>query len=1392
MAFKVHIVFLSIICLLLSINTSTFSQYGDIRFEHLTTNDGLSNGIILCIYQDSMGFIWVGTENGLHRYDGYNFKIFQSSVKNSSSLSHNIVQAILEDDSKNLWIGTLGGGLDRLNMTTERFTNIKNIIADSSSLSDNNVLAIIQDQSRNLWVGTYAGGLNKIIFDNEIGALRTIIHYKPKINDSTSLSGLTVNSISEDKSKNIWIGTNNGLSKYSRENDSFINYKHDFYDRTSISSNEVLSIYEDRAGDLWIGTNGGGLNKVMRDGIDQTSIKFAHFKNIPSDPTSVSDNSIFSICEDNSDFLWLGTLNGVNIFDKTNRMFTSHRNNPDDLKSLSGNLIYSICEDNSGIIWLGTYNGPGINKFDRIKEQFNPYHHYLKKPLNMKIKNVFQMIEDRSGTLWFGTYNGMYKIDRKNDLCVNYLHDPNDHQSISNNKVGTICEDRSGKLWIGTHGGGLNVFDKSTEAFIHYKYDPNDPHSLSSDIVQYVFEDKSGTIWICTYGGGFNKFDQENRKFIRYTNDPVNPVSLIDNRPRYMYEDRQGNFWIGNWSKGLSKFDSERELFTHYNNIPQDSTSISGSLVYSIYEDISGNLWIASDGGLNKFDREKETFNHYRVEDGLPDETIFGMLEDDNSNLWLSTNKGLCRFNPVNETFRNYDANDGLQGNEFNPRAYFKTKTGELIFGGVNGFNLFHPDSIKDNYFVPPVVFSDFQLFNESVPVGFYEKMGRTVLSNSIAETSELKLTYEEKIFSFEFAALDFHAPQKNKYAYIMEGFEESWNYTSADRRLVTYTNLDPGEYTFRVKASNNHGIWNEEGASLKIIILPPWWATTWAYIIYALIIISIIYFTWKLQLRRVKIKHEYEMSKFEAEKMHEVDEMKSKFFANISHEFRTPLTLIFGPAKDVLEETNDPEIKKSVGLIKRNATRLYRLVNQLLDLSKLEAGKMKLEVSKQNIILIIKGYVMTFTSLAERKKITLNFHTTEDSLNVYVDKDKLEKIVNNLLSNAIKFTPDGGKIDFTIEKLDKYVQIKVADSGLGIAAERLDKIFDRFYQVDGSHTRESEGTGIGLSLTKELVELHKGKIEVESEYGKGTTFRIFLPLGKEHLKPEEIVKEEIPEEKETIVDKTELISEIKEKTDVDVLLNTDKPLLLIVEDNFDVRKYIISHLEREYRILESANGEYGLQEAFMHIPDLIISDVMMPKMDGFKLCAKLKTDERTSHIPVLLLTAKAAKQDKLNGLEIGADDYIMKPFETDELKARIKNLLEQRRKLREHFKKEGLVELDDKEITSLDRKFLENVIQIINKNISDVSFNVERLADEISMSRRNLDRKLIALVGESPSDLIKRIRLTRASKLLTIKFGNISEIALEVGFSNPANFSNSFREQFGITPSDYQQSYLK
>lgn len=756
------------------------------------------------------------------------------------------------------------------------------------------------------------------------------------------------------------------------------------------------------------------------------------------------------------------------------------------------------------------------------------------------------------------------------------------------------------------------------------------------------------------------------------------------------------------------------------------------------------------------------------------------MTSDDNGDLWIVTDNYLLRYNSKTNSFRKFGKADGLDMDEFYIHLCCKSTSGKMFFGGNKGIVTFFPDEIKDNPFPPDVVITNLSLFNRPKEKFEFEK--------DITELKVVELSYSQNDLHLEFVALHYSYPANNQYKYKLENFDNNW-IDAGTQRNATYTNLDPGEYEFKVIASNCDGIWNETGTSIKIIINPPIWATTWAYLLYALLTLALIYFFWKLNLRRIKAKHEYEMSKFEAEKLHEVDEMKSRFFANISHEFRTPLTLILGPAKDIIEKSKDNEAKQNAGLIKRSANRLFGLVNQLLDLSKLEAGKMKLETREIDIIPLLKGLVLSFSSLAERKKITLSFNTTEEKINVYLDRDKIEKIINNLLSNAFKFTPEGGKIDFTVTKQTNTLELRISDSGKGIAKDHLDKIFDRFYQIDRSYTREQEGTGIGLALTKELVELHKGKIKVESEEGKGTTFIVRIPLGRDHLKPEEIVGEKTETLVQTPKEDFELVTETtnrKEKTDIDLLLETDKPLLLVVEDNSDVRKYIISHLEENYRIQEAVDGEDGLKEAFNHIPDLIISDVMMPKMDGFELCNKLKTDERTSHIPIIMLTAKATSQDKISGYETGADDYIMKPFDAAELKVRIKNLIEIRRRLQEKFTKaDFVIKRGDIKINSLDEKFIGKLMIIIEKHIAEENFTIEEFESEIAMSKSQIYRKLKALTGKSPSRFVRSVRLLKAKKMISEHQATIAEIAYSTGFGSPAYFTRCFKEEFGYSPSE-------
>ena len=1366
---------------LILLTSFIYTQSSKIKFEHLSMEHGLSHKGVFGIIQDQNGFMWFGTFDGLYKYDGYSYTVYKNDPQDLQSLSDNRISSIIEDQTGVLWVGSYGGGLDKFDRDKETFTRYQHNPNDSNSLSENGIITLCEDRAGVLWIGTY-GALNK--FDRE---KETFTHYKHNPSDPQSIGINEVLTIYEDRKGVLWIGTNGGgLNKFDREKETFTHYKHDPSDINSLGNNRVHSIYEDQSGVMWIGTNNGGLNKF-----DREKETFIHYTHDPNNSNSISSNFVGDIFEDRLGILWIGTNDGgLNKYDREKGIFTHYKHDPNDPQSLSDNRVLSFCKDKSGILWIGTNVGP--NKVVKGKESFIHYNHDPSNPQSLSNNSVYSIYEDQFGVVWVATFGGgLNRFDRGNDSFTHYKHDSNNPKSLSDNRVLSIIEDSFGMLWIGTIGGGLNKFERDKEIFTHYRYNPNDPNSLSEDEVITIYEDRLGVLWVGTDQKGLNRFNRAKDSFTRFKHDPNDPQSLSGDEVLVIFEDRSGILWIGTSRNGLNKFDREKETFTYYKHKTNNLNSLSYNSVGVIYEDKTGVLWIGTyGGGLNKFDPDTETFQRFGEKDGLPDNVIYGILEDDAGNLWLSTTNGLSKFNPKTKILKNYNIKDGLQNNQFEQNAYLKSRTGEFYFGGINGLNIFHPDSIKDNSNIPPIFVTDFQIFNKSVKVGLDRLNDRTILSKTITEIEEIELTHEDYVFSFEFVALDYTNPIKNKFAYMMEGFDEDWIYTNTNQRFATYTNLDPGEYTFRVRGSNNDGIWNEEGVSITVTILPPWWATNWAYLIYALVILSIVYFTWKLQLKRIKIKHDYEMSKFEAKKLHEVDEMKSRFFANISHEFRTPLTLILGPIKELINYENDSRKKEELKIVHRNADRLCGLVNQLLDLSKLEAGKMTLKTCEENMVPFLKGLVRSFASLAERKNITLKINSEQDEIYAYIDVDIVEKIVVNILSNAFKFTEEGKRIEVNIRIREGNLDIIISDEGIGIPKERLVNIFDRFYQVDGSHTREHEGTGIGLALTKELVELHKGKITVESEHGKGTTFTIKLPLGMDHLKPDEIC-EEMKEAEKAASALNGIITEDKKqevKSDIGLYTDTEKPLLLIVEDNLDVRNYMKGYLDKEYRILEAKDGEAGLRNSLEHIPDLIVSDVMMPKMDGFELCIKVKTDERTSHIPVILLTAKATGQDKIDGLEIGADDYIMKPFDAKELQARVKNLINQRKKIIEHLKKKQLFNISDINATSTDKKFLNKALGVIEKHISDEDFNVDRFANEIGISRVQLHRKLVAFIGHPPGDFIRIVRLNKAARLILNNFGNISEIALEVGFSNPSNFAKAFREQFGVSPTNFNK----
>ncbi len=1364
-----------------------FSQNHILKFEHLSVQDGLEQEYVLCILKDSKGFMWLGTEDGLNRYDGKRFKVYKHNPADSNSLSNNHVQAIYEDKNGNLWIGTYGGGLDKYEPATEKFVHYR-YDPIRNSISSDFILSIYEDKSGFLWIGTENGGIN--IFDR---IKNRWISYQNDPENPNSLSYNIVRAIYEDEEGIIWIGTDGGgLNKFDRETGNFTCYKHDPGNSGSLSHNFVVAIVEDKKEALWLATFGGGLEKF-----DKVNETFKHYKHNPKNLNSPAQDVLQDIALSSTepDVIWIATSNaGIDKFEIRNEKFTHYKYNPYDPRSLSSDDVSTIYEDINGLVWVGTV-GKGLSKYNHTSGKIIHYDREYDNSNSLNSNKIYPIFEDESGILWIGTNEGgLNKLDGKKGIFTHYKYQPDNLNSIVNNDLFSIIEEKPGILWIGTRGG-LSRFDSKRNQFINFKNDPENPQSLSDNIVDRLHIDRSDNLWIGT-SRGLNKIAlskvRTNPVFFHYMNDTKNFNSISGNIISEIYEDNDGFLWVGTSSNGLNKFDYRTNQFSHYKHDPHDPNSISNNSIAVVYQDKNDILWVGTlGGGLNKFNPENQTFTHFEENDGLCNNFVYGILEDDHHNLWVSTRNGLSKFNPdkVNEkgiilpsAFKNYYVEDGFQDNVYHPTSYFKNNRGEMLFGGINGFDIFHPDSLTENQNIPNIILSEFSVLNKP----FHS-------DSSITAVTKIVLPHDKNFFSFRFAALDFTNPSKNQYAYKLEGLDGNWIY-SGNVNFAGYTGVDPGEYTFRVKGSNNDGVWNKAGISIKIIILPPWWRTWWAYSFYGLLFLSTLYGLRRYELNRLSFKNQVKMDEAVLREREEMDKMKSNFFANISHEFRTPLTLILGPIKQISEKIKDNKTKNELKIIYKNAGKLLRLVNQLLDLSKVESGNMKLQTDPQNIVSVIKILVLSFSSYAERKKIKLKFDSTQEEIIAYIDKEKIEKIVTNILSNAFKFTPEGGIIELKLSNNLEYVNISIRDTGIGIPKEKISKIFDRFYQVDGTHKRDHEGTGIGLALSKELIELHKGKIKVESTEGEGSIFTISIPLGEKLYKEEEICK---PVNKENTV--YNLIPESKffeetnsEKIDANMFVETEKPILLLVEDNSDVRSYIRENMEKDYTVLEAVNGEEGLKKSIEHIPDLIISDIMMPKMDGIELCEKLKTDKITSHIPVILLTAKATSNDKIIGFETGADDYILKPFDAKELKVRIKNLINQRKKLQEHFRQKGIFDFDNGHISSIDQKFLKKTLEVINQYISDPGFSVDKLADEINLSRSQLHRKLVGIIGESPGDLTRRIRLSKAAKLVEEKFGNISEIAIEVGFNNPANFAQSFRNQFGVSPSKYKQQHSK
>lgn len=1090
-----------------------YSQKENIRFKRISIEDGLSQVSVNCILQDNKGFMWIGTRDGLNRYDGYKFKVYKYNPDDRKTISDNFVKVIYKDKEGMLWIGTNSGGINGFDPQTECFTRYMKGKNKNQGLNNNEVSCIYEDRSGIIWIATNGGGLNK--FDRETR------HFTYYTNETSGLSDNHVTCIYEDRYGMFWVGTlGYGLNLFDRTIGRFNHYIHDTNDPKSLSHNKVNCIYEDEYGDLWIGTD-NGLNIFDRNKKNFTSYQYDE-----KNSSSLSNNNVKVIYEDKSKILWIGTENGLNMFERNTRTFVRFKYDVADIHSLNHNDVLSIYEDNSGILWIGTEGG--LNKFCPNTKNFSLYVHEAENPNSLNHNDVWAIYEDRSGILWIGTYGkGLNRYDRKTGIFKFYTTENTENSTLSHDDIRTIYEDRFGVLWIGTYGGGLNEFDRRNEKFRHYRNEENNSASLSNDYVLSIYEDHSGDMWIGTSKGGLNMFDRGSERFKRYKHDEKNLKSLSHNTVRTIYEDNTGILWIGT-NDGLNKFNKEKEEFTSYHHDVDNPKSLSHNRVSAIYEDLSGNLWIGTyGGGLNNFNREKEQFRSFQERDGLSNDVIYGILEDGQGNLWMSTNMGISRFTPKTKNFKNYDVDDGLQSNEFNAGAYFRNqKTGEMFFGGVYGFNSFFPENIVDDLFIPPVCLTDFLISNISVPLK--QLNSSSPLEKPIHGTESLTLSYKQNFFSFEFAALHYASPRRNRYKYKMDEWDDEWIRADFQNRRATYTNLPAGNYIFRVIGSNKDGTWNNDGTSIKIKILPPPWKTWWACTLYILALAFIVlrFFHSKKILAKKVEKRTKELRDAQSQLVHS-EKMAGLGFlvAGVAHEINNPSsfahTSAYNLEKDIeklkkflIELAGDDADKEILNAfdekfsvlfghlasIKEGTSRISKTVSDLRTFSRMEKEEMK-------AVKLLEGLQITLnlvkTQYKEKVDFVTDFQTDPEIEGITAE---LNQVFMNLLVNACKAILEKqkrtgkeimGAITIQTMEENEYAVIRFQDTGVGMTKKVKKKMFDAFFT-----TREvGEGTGLGLFISYGIIKKHKGRFEVESEEGKGTTVTLYLPLKKKKNK---------------------------------------------------------------------------------------------------------------------------------------------------------------------------------------------------------------------------------------------------------------------------------------------------
>lgn len=1381
--------FISFFCLLCY---TSWSQEVVSKYDFISIKEGISKVGIYTIIQDDLGFIWLGTNGaGLYRYDGISYESYKYVIDDVTSLSSNFVQCSYLDNKNRLWLGT-ENGLNLYDRDNDRFKRIPNSAFKTENDVSISVRSLHEDTNGNLFIGTLDLGMFKMNLNDF-----TI----ERILSSEYLESISLNikAIQIDKSGKVYVATNRGIKEYDYKTNTlrlstFKNKDGDFF-----IQDEIESLIIDVQNNIWIGTEANGLTKAKPI---ETSNNESFLK---IDTFSFSTNKILSLADLKNGTLLCGTENdGLYHIDVNGTILNRYQASKTNSDGILSNSIWSLYLDSDERIWLGYYN-KGVSVYDKLYDKFNEIKSSSQNPNSLQHVSVTAIEQDKNDKLWIAMDGGGIDILDKQKNKFTHINTSNNetYSGLTSDYIEALLIDRTENIWAGSWDKGLFLLKKNTNKFINYTT-KNTNGGLSTNRILAIDEDLEGIIWIGSYNNGLHSFNPKTNTFTHYNFGAFLTNRLANIEVRKVIVDRNNHIWIGT-ELGLFKIekldDGELRVTPMRDKMPEKfNNHNSSSKIFSIYESADGSIWIGTRGaGMCKYDHVSDTFIWYNKLNGLVEENVNGITQSIDGNIWLAGNTGITKLNVKDNSFTNYTSNDGLLSNDYNINSAFRDKEGILYFGNFQGVDYFNPLDIKLNKNVPSLYLTEFKLFNESV----IPNQEKSPLTKVISKTDSLTLNSKQSVFTIEYSSINYTRPEKNEYAYYLEGYETSWNYVGK-KRSATYTNLDPGDYVFKLKAANNDGIWNESPLHLKITILPPWWKTVWAILSYILLFLLGIYLLNKVTQNRIKDKQLVANERNNRLLEKELNEKKLQFFTNISHEFRTPLSLIVSPLEDIIknESSNLPErIKQKHYTIHKNTNRLNRLITELLDFRKLDLKKVRIKVRELNLVSFTKDVASHFKEEAFIKNIHLSIDTDVQDIEVWADERMLEKIIFNILSNAFKITPEGGAISIDVSSKEdlvnlplandkekiKAVEIAISDTGPGLKKAQVAKIFERFYQVDNLNNTYYGGTGIGLEVVQNFVKLHKGNVKVESEIGKGTTFTVVLPAEKKYFNEDEILTETVAEtaEKKSFVPPTATEEAQKDPEEVG---NTNPRTLLIVEDNTELRNYLKNELKGQYKILLAKNGKEGLQSAKEFLPDIIMTDVIMPEMDGFMFCKHIKSDIKTSHIPLLMLTAKTQIENRMQGIENGADAYMVKPFDMSLLKLRLSQLITSRQLI---FNKYFSVisEVDNSNATSIDKEFIEKVLSYINESIGDPNLNVESLASQLNLSRSQFYRKIKALTNQTANEFIRNIRLLRAKQIIEMGNNNISEVCYKVGFSSPSYFTKCFKSYFGILPKEIESS---